>query len=260
MAWWIHALSGVLAISLIGLFLWYGRTTRRWETELLHSEKLIGLGRLSATIAHEIRNPLGIIKATAQRLEHLEKQDAPAEKRAELLRFIPEEVNRLDRIVTRYLRAGQTDASHPVPTDVSRELPKWIEALDGRERVKSSIADTEPILADPEAPRQVLTNLIRNALEASPEGSSVEIEWREDRGRIGVLRVRDHGPGIPKKLRGEVFEPFRTTKATGSGLGLYAAKALVERDGGTISIEDNDGGGAVFVVKWPLVIAESWEG
>ncbi len=253
MAWWIHALSGVLAISLFGLFLWYGRATRRWENELLHSEKLIGLGRLSATIAHEIKNPLGIIKATAQRLGQLEHQGASADKRTELLGFIPEEVDRLDRIVTRYLSVGQFDSSNPVPINVGREIPRWIEMLEGKVRVQMSIQDTMPILADPEAPRQVLINLVKNAIEASPAGESVIVEWGSDREQHGILRVKDHGPGIPRKQRREVFEPFHTTKATGSGLGLFAAKTLVERDGGTIAVEDNEGGGAVFVVRWPLV-------
>jgi signal transduction histidine kinase len=248
----MHALSGALAFELIALFFWYGRATRRWENELLHSEKLIGLGRLSATIAHEIKNPLGIIKATAQRLERLESQNVTAEKRTELLRFIPEEVDRLDRIVTRYLKVGQVDASNPVRVDMAKEMPQWIKSIEGHDRVRTRIEATAPIMADAESPRQVLINLVKNALEASPGDRPVEVDWGADDGGAGVLRVKDRGPGIPRKLREEVFEPFRTTKATGSGLGLYAAKMLVERDGGTITIEDNDGGGAVFVVRWPM--------
>lgn len=252
MAWWIHALSAVLTISLVGLFLWYSRATRRWETELLRSEKLIGLGRLSATIAHEIKNPLSIIKATAQRLSALERQGQVAEKREELLRYIPEEVDRLNHILTRYLKVGEMDKSTPVAVDISQELPQWLKSVEGSHRIDTDIVKTPPVFCDREAPRQVVINLVKNALEASPDQTRVRVEWRSDDHGFGVLRVRDHGPGVPVKLRSEVFEPFRTTKATGSGLGLYAVKTLLERDGGDVRIEDNDGGGAVFIARWKL--------
>lgn len=252
MSWWIHALSAVLTISLAGLFLWYSRVTRRWEAELLRSEKLIGLGRLSATIAHEIKNPLSIIKATAQRLSALERQGQTAEKREELLRYIPEEVDRLNHILIRYLKVGEMERSTPVAVDVSQELPQWLKSVEGAHRIDTDIVKTAPVLCDREAPRQVVINLLKNALEASPDDARVLVEWKSDDRGHGMLCVRDHGPGIPVKLRSEVFEPFRTTKATGSGLGLYAVKTLVERDGGDVRIEENVGGGAVFIVRWKL--------
>lgn len=252
MAWWIHALSAVLTISLVGLFLWYSRAARRWETELLRSEKLIGLGRLSATIAHEIKNPLSIIKATAQRLSALERQGQATEKREELLRYIPEEVDRLNHILTRYLKVGEMEKSSPVAVDISQELAHWLKSIEGAHRIDTDIAKTPPVFCDREAPRQVVLNLVKNALEASADDARVQVEWKEDDRGHGVLRVKDHGPGIPIKIRSEVFEPFRTTKASGSGLGLYAVKTLVERDGGDVRIEENVGGGAVFLVRWKL--------
>jgi signal transduction histidine kinase len=251
LAWWIHGLSAALALALVALFLWQARLARRWERELLRSEKLIGLGRLAATIAHEIKNPLGIIKATAQRLERTAGQNLPPEKREELLKFIPEEVDRLNRILTRYLQIAATDQSHPASIDVGGQLPEWIKSMPERDRLRLSLETTGPVYADREAPHQVTLNLIRNALEASPDGAGIEIEWTRN-GRYGQLRVRDHGPGIPRKLRTAVFEPFYTTKASGSGLGLYAVKTLVERDGGQVAIEDNPGGGAAVIVRWPL--------
>jgi signal transduction histidine kinase len=253
LAWGIHALSAALGVALIGLFLWYARATRRWEAGLLRSERLIGLGRLAATIAHEIKNPLGIIKATAQRLERVGELGASEEKRAELLRFIPEEVDRLNRILTRYLQIGMLEQSHPVPIDVARELSSWIATMGQKDHIELAVSDTPPVMADGEAPRQVVSNLIRNAMEASQDSEIVRVTWVRD-GKWGVLRVANQGPGIPKKMRDEVFEPFYTTKATGTGLGLYAVKMLVERDGGTVAIEDNDGGGAVFMVRWPLAM------
>ncbi|MEW5700725.1 MAG: ATP-binding protein [Candidatus Zixiibacteriota bacterium] len=257
LSWWVHALSVLFALALVGLFIWYGRITRHWEAELLRSEKLIGLGRLAATIAHEIRNPLGIIKATAQRLERLERQ--PSTDRAhqtELLRFMPAEADRLDRILSGYLRLADPSATHRTSVTMEDELPRWLETLKagigGAGRWELQVEPTGPIIVDAEAPRQVLMNLLRNALDISPPEEPVRIQWRPAGPGWGELVVADRGPGIPRRLRQRVFEPFYTTKTTGSGLGLYAVMMMVERDGGTIRIGHNPGGGAVFTVRWPL--------
>jgi signal transduction histidine kinase len=255
--WLIHVLSLVLAVALAGVFWWYNARERAWEHNLLHSEKLIGLGRLAATIAHEIRNPLGIIKATAQRLERLESRGAiSSEERRELLHFIPEETDRLNRILTGYLGIADPVAPRPVAIDVHDHLRDWIAiAYDGSDPGAHApdvrIEETGPILADAEAPRQVIINLVRNAIDASPQGSSVTIEWKRTHDDRLSLEVADAGAGIPDKMRERVFEPFYTTKVRGSGLGLYAVKTLVERDGGSVAVIDNPGGGARFIVTWP---------
>ncbi|GAB4321026.1 MAG: hypothetical protein Kow0074_11730 [Candidatus Zixiibacteriota bacterium] len=252
LAWWIHGSSAVFALLLILLFGWYARRSREWETRLLHNEKLIGLGRLAATIAHEIKNPLGIIKATAQRLE---KVDDP-EKRAQLLSFIPEETERLNRILTGYLRVASPEAHQPIPVAMADELPRWMEKTYAKEDQASGrwvlkVDPTPSILANPDAPRQVLINLVNNALDVTPESETVHIHWGPGENGRGRLVVEDAGPGVPRKLRKSVFEPFYTTKAKGSGLGLYAVLVMVERDGGIVRIEDGDSGGARFVVEWP---------
>ena len=254
LSWWIHGSSAVFAVLLMILFLWYARRSREWEAKLLHTEKLVGLGRLAATIAHEIKNPLGIIKATAQRLE---KVDDPA-KRQQLLSFIPEETDRLNRILTRYLRVASPDSHAPVAIPIVTELPHWMESAyakdeTARGRWTIDVAPTAPIMASPDAPRQIVINLVNNALDVTPEGERVSVTWTAAHNGFGRLTVSDRGPGIPRKQRKRVFEPFYTTKVKGSGLGLYAVQMLVERDGGRIQIEDNPEGGARFVVEWPLV-------
>ena len=253
LAWWVHGSSAILTLLLVGLFAWYTRKTIAWEEQLMHSEKLIGLGRLAATIAHEIRNPLGIIKATAQRLERVED----VAKKAELLRFIPDEVDRLNRILSGYLRLGSPLASHPVLIPIEEELRGWLEksfdhdeGTRGRWRLEVEL--TGPILASPDAPKQVLINLVNNAFDASPPGASVEIKWGTAGHRHGKLTVADRGTGVSRKDRKRVFEPFYTTKTKGSGLGLYAVKMMVEQDGGRVFCLENPGGGAMFVVEWAL--------
>lgn len=253
LAWWIHVSSALLALALMAIFAWYVRKIRNWEHRLTHSEKLIGLGRLAATIAHEIRNPLGIIKATAQRLEKVEDP----QKRSELARFIPEEADRLNRILTGYLSVASPSERPPVAVDVGGAIAGWLESLEkesaGMERhCRIEIQATVPVLADPDAPRQVLANLVRNAWDASPAGSVVEVRWEPAGPSRGRLVVADRGPGVPRRQRERVFDPFYTTKAKGSGLGLHAVRMMVERDRGRVWVEENPGGGARFVVEWPL--------
>lgn len=254
----IHVSSAVLAIMLVALFAWYSYSSRQWDMRLLHSEKLIGLGRLAATIAHEIKNPLGIIKATAQRLQRV---DDP-EKRAELLRYIPEEADRLNRILTGYLRVASPDGAARVPIALDEKLSEWMGHAFGhndatRGRWTVNVEACGRILADPDSPKQVLLNLVNNALDASPKDQGVAVDWRRGQMGLGRLTVSDRGPGIPRKLRDRVFEPFYTTKAKGSGLGLHAVRMMVERDGGIVVIEDNPGGGARIVVEWPLMLDEA---
>jgi signal transduction histidine kinase len=249
----IHVSSAVLAILLVGLFAWYTYRMRIWDERLQHSERLIGLGRLAATIAHEIKNPLGIIKATAQRLERVKDE----KKRAELLRFIPEETERLNRILTGYLSIASPKQAQPERVPIAKSLPRWMDETFGRSdqergRWQVNVEGTEPIQADPDAPKQVLINLINNALDVTAKDQIVEVRWEASGERRGRLTVTDRGPGIPRKLRERVFEPFYTTKAKGSGLGLHAVRMMVERDGGRVWIEDAPGGGARFVVEWPL--------
>ncbi|HSG99717.1 MAG TPA: histidine kinase dimerization/phospho-acceptor domain-containing protein, partial [candidate division Zixibacteria bacterium] len=176
----IHLLSGVLAIGMAALMFWYAGRARRWEAELLHTEKLVGLGRLAATIAHEIKNPLGIIRATAQRLQKLEETHAGTpEKRAELIAYIPDETERLNRILSRYLAVADPSTRQPRPVAVDRELQSWVDQLARTEeysdcRCHVTIAPSKLILADPEAPRQVVINLMSNAVDVTPPGGIIE--------------------------------------------------------------------------------------
>ncbi len=250
----IHLSSAVLAVVLVALFAWYSYSSRQWDARLLHSEKLIGLGRLAATIAHEIKNPLGIIKATAQRLQRV---DDP-EKRVELLRYIPEEVDRLNRILTGYLRVASPDQAERFAIALDEKLPGWMDHAFGHEdatlgRWTINVEPCGRILSDQDSPKQVLLNLVNNAFDAGPTDGNVAVDWRAGANGWGRLIVSDRGPGIPRKMRERVFEPFYTTKAKGSGLGLHAVRMMVERDGGRVVIEDNPGGGTRVVVEWPLV-------
>lgn len=252
LAWWIHLSSALLALALMGLFGWYVQSMRRWERHLTHSEKLIGLGRLAATIAHEIKNPLGIIKATAQRLERVED---PL-KRRELTQFIPEEVERLNRILTGYLSVASPSERPRIPQSIESEISGWLraavpEGTHDADRFRVSVSEVGAIIADPDSPRQVFINLVRNAVDASA-GTPIDVAWEKSGTGHARLTVADQGPGIPRRQRERVFEPFFTTKTKGSGLGLYAVKTLVEKDGGRVWIDDNPGGGARVIVEWPL--------
>jgi len=144
-----------------------------------------------------------------------------------------------------------------VAVPVEGSLAGWLRGFaeknpDGTPRWTLQVEPTGPILADPDSPRQVVLNLVQNALDATPPGKSVVVRWQKAGTQVAQLSVIDGGPGIPRNLRRQIFEPFYTTKATGSGLGLYAVQTLVERDKGSIAVDNNPGGGARFIVRWPL--------
>ncbi len=118
--------------------------------------------------------------------------------------------------------------------------------------METTVTPTGRILANPDTPRQVVINLLNNALDVTPNEETVGVSWGPGEGNFGRLSVADRGPGIPQRLRQRVFEPFYTTKVKGSGLGLYAVQMMIEEDGGRVWVDENPGVGAIFHVEWPL--------
>lgn len=251
--WLSHLLSLVFVVAVGGLFFWFFRRQAAWERQLLLSEKLLAMGRMASVIAHEIRNPLGIIKATAQRLAKLEP-----EKQKPLLEFIPEEIDRLNQVLTGYLQFADIRVQPPQPVSVSEIVQEVIKRAEQYCREKEidvvvQIDDDCSVFADGEALGRALENLIRNAADASEKGSKIEIIC-EKSDRTGHIIVADRGTGVAKKDRKRIFEPFHTTRAQGSGLGLYAARSSLQKMGGELSYRPRKGGGCLFIMELPLVV------
>ncbi|HEV7732098.1 MAG TPA: ATP-binding protein [Candidatus Binatia bacterium] len=225
------------------------------RSRLAQSEKLAALGQLATAIAHEVRNPLAVIRSAAQGIaETVPAADAATRRSCE---FITDEIDRLSSVVTSLLafaRPMQVNARPvPVPELLDRALLLAGEELAARGvAVRCEAGGPLPALhADPDLVCQVLIGLLSNAAEAAGQGGTITIEARRTE-KVVELGVADSGPGVPPEMRARIFEPFFTTRARGTGLGLAVARQIVEAHGGQIDVGDGPSGGARFVIRLPL--------
>ncbi len=214
-------------------------------------EKLASLGELSAGLAHEIRNPLGIIKNAAEGLLNKERG---REEQMFLLNIIVQESKRLNKLVTDFLQFARPRPPEKVRASLKELVEEVVFSLEGeaKERGVSFRLSLEDVVLslDRDQMRQVLLNLIFNALEAMPQGGGISIVLSEG-GEVACLRIEDTGVGIPQEYLDRIFDPFFTTKEKGTGLGLALAYRIVEAHGGTIGVESGQGG-TTFTVRLPL--------
>jgi two-component system sensor histidine kinase HydH len=237
------AAGGLLLIAL-ALFRWI--LAREWlERRLEQERRLASLGQMSATLAHEIRNPLASLKGNAQLLARALPEGERTRSKADR---VVEEAIRLEALTNGLLEFARTGAIHREPTDPVALLREAAGSVgDGRVTIDATGAPaTWPL--DRERMRQVLTNLIDNAAQAAE--SPVEARLRGERGQL-VFVVRDRGAGIADDDLAHLFEPFFSRRVRGTGLGLAVARRLVELHGGTIEARNAPGGGAEFTVTVP---------
>ncbi len=213
--------------------------------------KLAALGRLTANIAHEIRNPLSAISHASQLL--LEDERSAAQER--LLRIIQDNSKRLDRMVRDVLELTRRDRVHPESIRLANFLPAFIEEFAQNEKIPPStfaldVQESSEIAFDRVHLQQVLWNLLRNAWRHScRRDASVRVTVRRQANRV-ELHVIDDGEGVPTHLRHQLFEPFFTTYSGGTGLGLYIAREMCAANGAILEYVEtsNAGGGADFRV------------
>ena len=228
----------------------------------LRAEQLAALGQLAAGLAHELRNPLTSMKILAQAAA--ERGD-DAGLRGRSLVVLQEEIARLERSIQAFLDFARPPGLQARRIDLGEIIGQVLELVAPRLDLKHVGLDSgppdRPALVDADAGqvRQVLLNLILNALDASPEGGTIGVRWGvEPTGEGGpevILAVEDRGMGLPPGLEDRIFEPFVSTKETGLGLGLSICKRIVEAHGGRIEATDRAGGGARFSVRMPAPIA-----
>ena len=228
------------------------------QEALLRAEQLAAVGRISAQIAHEVRNPLSSIGLNVELLEEAlgsaEKLDAPEAK--DILAAIVREVDRLAEITEGYLRMARL----PKPSMASEDLNDVVGSVleFSREELERSkvkvIQRLDPsgprALADEGQLRQVFLNLLRNSREAMPGGGELIVESRVANGHAEVLFC-DSGRGMTSDIREHIFEPFFSTKEGGTGLGLAVSQQILQAHGGSISCQSSPGGGTTFVVRLP---------
>jgi PAS domain S-box-containing protein len=211
-----------------------------------------------ATVSHELRTPLAGIYGAAVTLQ---RRDVSIEQRNRLLAIVAGETERLARIVDEILVAAQLESGRMILARDSIDLRAAAEdvlstarqRLDSHTLVLDAPDVLPPVVADEQKLRQVLANLVDNAIKYAPSGTRVHVSLESERDRV-VTRVRDEGPGIPVAARGRIFEKFfrldpdQVSGVAGTGLGLYISRGLVERMGGEIWVEPEERPGATFAV------------
>lgn len=240
---------------------------RQLETRLRRSDRLAALGTLAAGFAHEIKNPLTSILTFSRRLT---RQFDDGEFRERFGRVVPRELERINDIVERLLELARPARLHfalvRVPALLDRVIELYAEQIESRgiAVVRTYARDVPPIHADEEAIYRAIVNLVTNALDAMPSGGrlTLRLGWsdadvRPLRGQAFTRRVRieveDTGSGIAPADADQIFNPFFTTKDSGTGLGLALTNKIVEDHGGTIDYRQAAGGGAMFRIVLPLV-------
>lgn len=231
------------------------RQLRQKQAELLQAERLAAVGRLAAQIAHEVRNPLSSIGLNTEMLEDQLAQasfesDAQATEARTLLASVTREVDRLTELTEEYLRLARLP--RPVlQTEDLNALADRVLTFSAAELARSQVKIEKrygpgPLHAsfDEGQLKQVVLNLVRNAREAMPTGGTLTLATRAE-GDYAVLEVRDSGPGISAETRSRVFEPFFSTKANGTGLGLSLSRQILEAHAGALELLD-EGPGAAF--------------
>lgn len=223
--------------------------------QLKRADRLSAIGELSASLAHEIRNPLGSIEGAAQILEQPQTTE---EMRREFLGVIRKESRRLNRLLANLLDFArprppefQAIDVRPVIDSVVTLLAHTAEqsGIQLRKHLSPSLPSVE---SDSEQLKQVILNLTINAIQAMPEGGAIEISATENNDEGIVIAVRDQGVGIPGENVEKIFDPFYTTKDGGTGLGLSVAHQIITRHGGVITAERNPDRGMTFSVLIPI--------
>jgi two-component system NtrC family sensor kinase len=234
-------------------------------TGLVVNEKMASLGKLAATVAHEVNNPLfGILTYSRLVLKELEKDELTPAARAgaiEQLRIIERESKRCGEIMKNLLAFARQAPPRKQPQALNvlvgraLTLVRHQAELAGVELAQDFAPDLPPCLCDADQVQQVILVLLVNALEAMPHGGRVEIVTQLDAsGAAARIRVRDSGPGIPPDALPRIFEPFFTTKEDQhrTGLGLAVACSIAEHHGGKLTVESAPGQGAEFTLTLPL--------
>lgn len=232
---------------------------------LLETEKLSAMAKVAGSIAHEFRNPLNSLFLSADLLEdELGSAGTASESVTATLGAVREEIERLNQIITHYLALSKIGGSQRETVDLTRVASAFVaeqrERAQGRGAALGLQASSGACLvhADRHQMRRVLLNLLDNALDAveahagarkAPGRITISVRRGPDGAR---LVVRDNGPGVPSSVRERPFEPFRSTKPRGAGLGLYLVREIVSAHGGSIALLDVTGGGARAVVRLPL--------
>lgn len=213
------------------------------ERQLERSQRLASIGTLTAGVTHEIRNPLTVIRAEAERLAHAERDLAYLKQFSDL---VVKHVDRIAGIVQRMLGLAKEKPRHDIDVNMNELIDSTLELFPiSRIKVSKSLGNIPSIKGDPDSLQEIFVNLIQNAIEAMPDGGNLIINTYREDGRVGV-EVSDTGKGIPEEIRERIFDPFYSTRHEGVGLGLSIVYRIVREHGGDIQVMSEVGKGSTF--------------
>jgi len=232
---------------------------QKLQSELVERERLAALGEAAAVMAHEVRNP---ISAILNAVTLLERGSNPGASQAELHRVIAEEAERLERLVSDLLAVGRPLVPRVREADLADVAEATVAMLRTRHELEQCVID--PVVSegatmaaiDPDLVELAVLNVLRNAVQASPRGGHVRVTVASRDDRV-VLSVDDEGPGIDKEVARRMFEPFFTTRATGTGIGLAVVRRVVDASGGLIEIGRSPSGGGRISLVFPAFHADT---
>lgn len=235
------------------------RVLEATQQAALRNEKLAAIGRLAAGVAHEVRNPLGVIRASASMVQ---ESFEPGSEPHRACDFICDEIDRLNGLITSLLSFARPAEPRLEPVHPEKVIDRALDVSRGElerrgiEVVRRVGAAAPELMADPDLLVQMLLGLLTNAAEALGQGGRIELRLDADRDSV-CLEVADSGPGVPPQQAEQVFEPFYTTKASGTGLGLAMTARIARTHGGSIRVVPGvgaspDGAGACFRVELPV--------
>ncbi|MBI3465854.1 MAG: MCP four helix bundle domain-containing protein [Planctomycetes bacterium] len=241
-------------------------TLERSRTQLMNAEKLASMGKLAASIAHEIRNPLTSMRMWLFSIRKAIHHDAELERKLDL---VSGEIIRLESVVRNFLEFARPPALKLLTVPVSQLIDKTLELAHHRIEDRNILlirrdAHALPhVLGDADQLKQVLINLLSNAAEACSQQGEIRVSTSLERDESGrqmvVIRVADNGVGVPQEVASRIFEPFFTTKDEGTGLGLCIAARIMASHSGRLVLEPPGGSGASFAVWLPIAMMEGNE-
>ncbi len=234
------------------------------EQEMRRAETLTSLGTLAAGIAHDLANPLQVIRSRAELLFEL-PDETPATEMREDHASIRRQAERAGTIIDEFLQLSRQRKMVLAPVDINELVDRALlligdQIRKGRINLETRLDRTLPeITGDATALERVLINLLVNARDAMPQGGTVTVEsgLLTEQGQWLLLSVADSGPGIPAEALGKVFNLLYTTKASGSGLGLWLSRRIIQEHSGKIEVESEPGKGATFRIRLPVAVGDT---
>jgi signal transduction histidine kinase len=224
------------------------------KEQLSRAEKLSSLGEMAAAISHEIRNPLGIIRSSA---ELLKKKMQQFDKSNTIPNIIVEEANRLNNIITDFLDFAKPKNPNLIPCHIDEIIEKNVKFLSSQMEEKNYIIERRydsnlpKVLVDVDMMYQAFLNIFINSMQSMPDGGIIAVDISSENSKILIL-FKDEGEGISEEIIHKIWDPFFTTKEMGTGLGLGIIKNIIESHGGTLNIDNRPEKGVQLSIALPV--------